>query len=304
MANPFATAIVPSTAQTFSAPAVQVQTPQKVYAAPAPQEVDFDSDVPSSSLEFFPTLDDGQRTRVAFVLFNPPKEGATRPSPRWLHAQYFSKFYKKGDPRNIKKFLAPTNPILHQKCAQVCGDVKTVFGTVVLHYTTDTQGRIVPNSDYKFRALTGNRDHWDDVKNQHELHGVDCHDVQVKGADKNFQKRDYDACGESVWLSAPEDIQQEILAKATELFTGPLGRMLAASRTDEEIEEILRQHTGPVTAPAQPTPGHNPFVRGFAPSLTTPPATAALTGKGPAQSATFSDLISHETQTVDPTKTA
>jgi len=310
MANPFAiqTTPVSPTPATAASP----------YAAAAPSaaynDVDFDSDVPTSSLESFPKMRKDEVTRIAIILFSPPKGPGLHPSPRFKQVQTFSKFYAQGDTRNIWKFLAPTaNPELMRACVQTFGEPKTGFGGIVFHYDTDPYGRPIENGPhkdgYRLEALTFNSTPWEQLKGLHCTWGLQTRDLIVtctKG--DNFQEKSYQPAPESIWLTrVPEEVRNEIIATATELYNGSLNSKLGNLKSDAEIMEILTQVNAPVAAA---TPANNPFKAGNNFAMTpqaaalAPPLGRALpgTGLGAAKSAVFSDLVAAQTQAVDPTK--
>jgi len=317
MANPFAIQNTPvsPTQATAAAPVYATAAPSASY-----NDVDFDSDVPISALESFPKMRKDEVTRIAIILFSPPKEQGRHPSPRFKHVQYFNKFYGQGDTRNIWKFLAPTaNVELMRACIQTFGEFKTGFGGIVFHYDTDPYGRPIENGPhkdgYRLEALTFNSTTWEHLKGLHCTWGLHTRDLIVtctKG--DNFQEKSFQPAPESIWLTrVPEEIRNEIIATAMDLYNGPLNQKLGTVKSDAEIMEILTQVNAPAVAA---TPANNPFKAGNTFAMT--PSTAAPglapplglgralpgTGIGGAKSAVFSDLVASQTQAVDPVKVA
>jgi hypothetical protein len=314
--NPFAPVVPTVTAPApFASPtAGQAQALAIPQSAPntssAYNEVDFDTDVPLSSLEYFPAMRKDEVTRIALILFNPAVEGRA-PSPKFKHVQLFSKFYGANDARNVKKFLAPvSNPELMRACVSAYGEVKTAFGGIILHYDTDQYGNILQSGGFKLEAFVFNPEHWKSLKGIHSTWGLHNHDIIVTCTDPNFAKKQYQPAPESKWLLAPPEFREETIAMALDLYNGPLNKMLGAVKSEADIVAQLRQTNAPAIAA---TPANNPFAGGnnFAltpqsPAIAPAPALGRAipgTGVGSAHAGVFSDLVAGKTQEVKPVET-
>lgn len=271
----------------FAPPANQAQRPSMdQQRAALIDEVDFDSDVKSNSLDRFQKMKKDERTRISPAIFN------EKGGPRFKSVQTFSFGWNTPGAQGVS-FIAPKDPELLRQLTEKFGQPKLRLGTIIVHYDTDPMGNMLPNGGYKLEAFTIGVDKFNLLKARHGEWPLTQHDLVVTCTEPAYQKLDFQPARECLWRAAPDAVKGEITSRAQMLYDSYLDRMMGFVRSDDELRYLLQYGQFPASANAVPTgPTAAPAgaaVNPFAPQPT-PQTIAEQAGVGGAGTAAFADL--------------
>lgn len=260
------------TTQQQAKPVNQI-APQMQRMAPM-SEVSFDTDVKFNKLDKFGQMKKDETCRILFLL--PNEQGA--PRLRMSHIFY--------DAVTKRSYLAPENPMYLQKFAEMFGEPKVRFGTVVGVYHTDLQGNPL-SADVKLQAYVFGQDKFPDLKNLHKNWNLMTRDVLMTCKEESFQKVTFQPTPDRLIAAAPQ-AEQELRERAEVLFGKPLEPLLGRKLTEAEIVQIINAAGGAAGGLA-PAAGMSGGAAGYNPFGGTPQVNGPGTAGGATE--TFADLV-------------
>jgi len=192
------------------------------------QEIGFDDEeVQVFEVEFFKGKK-GYNYRIAFPLLGEGKDGS--PVPFTLKARVH---YKDG----FGTFLCRSTPDNKEVCCKTLGDSGLRFGTIIVHYHTEKDGRPKKPFGYDLKFWYFSDKKFDKLRSLHREFSLAERDMLISCDNDEYQHLNFTPTKESI-MRVKEELAKKIIEQAEKLKSD-LKKRLAKSRSIEEIREEL-----------------------------------------------------------------
>ena len=190
------------------------------------EEIGFDDEsVEVYEAEFFKGKK-GYKYRIAFPLLGEGKDGS--PVPFTLKARVH---YKDG----FGTFLCRSTADNQEVCCKTVGDAGLRFGTIIVHYNTDKDGKMKKPFGYDLKLWYFSDKKFDKLRSLHREFSLAGHDMVVTCDNDDYQHLNFLPTKECV-MRIKEELAKKIIAQA-EKMKPDLKKRLAKSRSVEELRE-------------------------------------------------------------------
>lgn len=172
----------------------------------------------------------GNQQRVRLMVFKANPTGGY-PSMQGVRVFKFT------DKERQASYSAPIhNPELEAAMKRKFGLPKPTCGFVVLLYETNAKGQVIKGGNHELHALTIPGNQLNLLRSIHQEHGLHQRDLLLIMDDPNFNKRNFQAAGNSAFETEfSEEERAELMERAAALFENGLERQLHFTKKDDEL---------------------------------------------------------------------